>query len=128
MQTPTDNKHTLVRGLSLAQATAINMIDMVGIGPFVTIPFIVGIMQGPASIFAWLLGVLLSFTDGMVWAELGAKWPEAGGQLCISAKAIWQVGAFNGILVYMANCHTGPIGCSKWRYRLLTISHLSYSA
>ena len=61
------------------QATAINMIDMVGIGPFVTLSFIVGVMHGPASILAWLLGALLSYMDGMVWSELGAKWPEAGG-------------------------------------------------
>ncbi len=69
----------LERGLSIWQATAINMIDMVGIGPFVTIPLIVGMMKGPASIYAWLLGALLAYMDGMVWAELGAKWPEAGG-------------------------------------------------
>lgn len=55
------------------------MIDMVGIGPFVTIPFVIGAMNGPACIMAWLLGALLSFCDGMVWSELGAKWPEAGG-------------------------------------------------
>lgn len=55
------------------------MIDMVGIGPFITIPFIVGLMRGPACILAWLVGALLAYMDGMVWAEMGAKWPEAGG-------------------------------------------------
>lgn len=69
----------LVRGLSLRQAVAINMIDMVGIGPFITIPFIIGAMNGPQCIIAWMLGALLSFCDGCVWAELGAKWPQAGG-------------------------------------------------
>ncbi|MCX6274438.1 MAG: amino acid permease [Bacteroidetes bacterium] len=69
----------LTRTLGLTQSTAINMIDMVGIGPFVTIPFVIGAMNGPACIVAWLLGALLSFSDGMVWSELGAKWPEAGG-------------------------------------------------
>ena len=69
----------LVRGLSLRQAVAINMIDMVGIGPFITIPFIIGAMSGPQCILAWLLGAVLSYADGSVWAELGAKWPEAGG-------------------------------------------------
>ncbi len=69
----------LTRSLGLTQSTAINMIDMVGIGPFVTIPFVIGAMNGPACIFAWLLGALLSFSDGMVWSELGAKWPQAGG-------------------------------------------------
>src|ERR1700749_1449882 len=69
----------LERSLSLTQATAINMIDMVGIGPFVTIPFIVGAMRGPQCILAWLLGALLAFLDGSVWSELGARWPAAGG-------------------------------------------------
>src|SRR4051812_2602180 len=69
----------LTRTLGLTQSTAINMIDMVGIGPFVTIPFVIGAMNGPTCIVAWLLGALLSFCDGMIWSELGAKWPLAGG-------------------------------------------------
>jgi fructoselysine transporter len=69
----------LIRGLSLRQAIAINMIDMVGIGPFITIPFIIGAMNGPQCIIAWILGAVLSYADGSVWAELGAKWPMAGG-------------------------------------------------
>ena len=69
----------LTRTLGLTQSTAINMIDMVGIGPFVTIPFVIGAMNGPACLVAWLLGALLSFCDGMIWSELGAKWPQAGG-------------------------------------------------
>lgn len=74
-----NENHQLERGLSLTQATAINMIDMVGIGPFITIPFIVGAMKGPQCIIAWLVGALLAFMDGSIWAEMGAKWPQAGG-------------------------------------------------
>lgn len=69
----------LTRALGLPQAVAINTIDMVGIGPFITIPFIIGAMNGPSCIFAWVLGAVLSFADGCVWSELGAKWSEAGG-------------------------------------------------
>lgn len=76
----------LERELSLLQATAINMIDMVGIGPFVTIPLIVGMMQGPICLLAWILGALLSYMDGMVWAEMGAKWPAAGGSYVFLQK------------------------------------------
>lgn len=79
-------EYKLERGLTLTQATAVNMIDMVGIGPFVTLSMIVGVMHGPASIFAWLLGALLAYVDGMVWAELGAKWPEAGGSYIFLQK------------------------------------------
>lgn len=76
----------LNRSLSLVQATAINMIDMVGIGPFVVLATIVSIMHGPLSILAWLLGALLAYMDGMVWAEMGAKWPEAGGSYVFLQK------------------------------------------
>jgi len=76
----------LERGLSLTQATSINMIDMVGIGPFITLPLIVGAMRGPQCILAWVLGALLAFLDGSVWAELGAKWPMAGGSYVFLQK------------------------------------------
>ena len=69
----------LIRGLNLRQAVAINTIDMVGIGPFTTISLIIGAMNGPQCIMAWVLGAILAFADGAVWAELGARWPEAGG-------------------------------------------------
>jgi len=74
-----EKKNLLVRGLGLKEATAINMIDMVGIGPFITIPFIIQAMNGPQCILAWMLGALLAFADGFVWAELGASMPQAGG-------------------------------------------------
>ena len=69
----------LERRLGLAQATAINMIDMVGIGPFITLPMIIGMMNGPFFLYAWIAGALLSFVDAMVWSELGAAFPKAGG-------------------------------------------------
>jgi amino acid transporter len=77
---------SLTRSLSLPQATAINMIDMVGIGPFVTMPLVIGAMHGPACLIAWLVGALLSFSDGCVWAELGAKYPDAGGSYVFLRK------------------------------------------
>lgn len=71
--------HKLERRLGLGQATAINMIDMVGIGPFITLPMVITLMQGPYFLYAWLAGALLSFVDAMVWSELGAAFPRAGG-------------------------------------------------
>ncbi|UOQ78878.1 APC family permease [Hymenobacter sp. 5516J-16] len=69
---------TLHRRLGLVQATALNMIDMVGIGPFVTLPLVMGFM-GPNFLLAWLVGAALSLVDGLIWSELGAAYPEAGG-------------------------------------------------
>src|ERR1700677_1035034 len=69
----------LRRGLSTTSALGLNVIDMVGIGPFVTLPLIVGAMGGPQAVLGWLLGALLSLCDGLIWSELGTAYPEAGG-------------------------------------------------
>src|SRR5258706_655582 len=69
----------LPRKISLLQASAINMIDMVGIGPFVVLSFVAETMHGPYFLYAWLAGAFLSFIDGMVWSELGSTFPLAGG-------------------------------------------------
>lgn len=69
---------TLQRRIGLVQATALNMIDMVGIGPFVTLPLVMGLL-GPNFLLAWLVGAALSLVDACIWAELGAAHPEAGG-------------------------------------------------
>jgi APA family basic amino acid/polyamine antiporter len=69
----------LVRGIGLAQATALNMIDMIGVGPFITIPLMVAAMHGPQAMVGWIAGAILVLCDGMVWAELGAAMPQAGG-------------------------------------------------
>jgi len=77
---PENNPGTqLVRGISLRGATALNMIDMIGVGPFITIPLIIASMGGPQAMIGWVLGAFLAMSDGLVWAELGAAMPEAGG-------------------------------------------------
>ncbi|RSK46454.1 APC family permease [Hymenobacter perfusus] len=75
---PSEATAPLRRRLGLVQATALNMIDMVGIGPFVTLPLVMGFM-GPNFLLAWLVGAGLSVVDGLIWSELGAAYPEAGG-------------------------------------------------
>ena len=70
---------SLQRRLTLLQATAINMTDMVGIGPFITLPMVISMMNGPFFLYAWLAGAVLSMVDAMVWSELGAAFPQAGG-------------------------------------------------
>ena len=64
---------TLDRGMGLLQATATNIIGMVGVGPFLTIPFMVSAMGGPHIIYAWAFGAVLALCDGLVYAELGAS-------------------------------------------------------
>ncbi len=74
MSTPLTN-----RKINLLQATSINMIDMVGIGPFVVMPFVVAQFNNGLFIWAWIFGAFTAFMDAMVWSELGAKYPLAGG-------------------------------------------------
>jgi len=69
----------LQRGLSTISALGLNVIDMVGVGPFVTLPLIVGAMGGPQAMLGWLLGAFLALCDGLIWSELGTAYPEAGG-------------------------------------------------
>jgi len=69
----------LVRGVGLRGAVAINVISMIGIGPLITIPLVVGALHGPLSLAGWLLGAVLALCDGLVWAELGSLYPGSGG-------------------------------------------------
>jgi amino acid transporter len=73
------DEHQLIRGVGLWGATTLNMIDMIGVGPFITIPLIIAAMGGPQAMLGWILGALLVVCDGLVWAELGAALPGSGG-------------------------------------------------
>ena len=78
MESSTNNPG-LRRELGLVQATALAITDMVGIGPYITIPLFLATMGGPQAMLGWLVGAVLAFCDGLVWAELGAALPTAGG-------------------------------------------------
>jgi amino acid transporter len=69
----------LKRGIGLFQATSTNMLEMIGIGPFITIPILLATMNGPQALLGWFLAGILAICDGLVWAELGAAMPGAGG-------------------------------------------------
>lgn len=69
----------LIRGIGLWQATSLNMIDMIGVGPFITLPAILAAMGGPQAMLGWVFGALISMCDGLVWAEFGAALPGSGG-------------------------------------------------
>jgi APA family basic amino acid/polyamine antiporter len=118
-----DNGMTLVRGIGLGSATALNMIDMIGVGPFITIPLIVTAMGGPQAMVGWILGAGLAICDGLVWAELGAAMPGSGGSYrylkeiygpkklgrLISFLFIWQI-SFSAPL----SIATGCLGLSQY--------------
>ncbi|HEV7857857.1 MAG TPA: APC family permease [Pyrinomonadaceae bacterium] len=69
----------LLRRFGLLQATALNMSNMIGIGPFITIPLLMTALGGPQAMIGWLIAILIVIPDGMVWSELGAAMPGSGG-------------------------------------------------
>ena len=113
----------LIRGVGLSGATALNMIDMIGVGPFITMPLIVSAMGGPQAMLGWILGALFAMCDGLVWAELGAAMPGSGGSYrylkeiygprslgrLISFLFIWQL-SFSAPLSIVSGC----IGLSQY--------------
>ncbi len=79
MSSHEQSERTLIRGIGLWSATSLNMIDMIGVGPFITISLVVSAMGGPQAMLGWILGAILATCDGLVWAELGAAMPGSGG-------------------------------------------------
>ena len=67
------------RSIGVFSGTTINMTQMCGIGPFITIPIMVAAMGGPQAVVGWVAGAILAMADGLVWAELGAAMPGSGG-------------------------------------------------
>lgn len=69
----------LQRRFGLLQATALNMSNMIGIGPFITIPLLMSALGGPQAMLGWFVALLIAIPDGMIWSELGAAMPGSGG-------------------------------------------------
>ncbi len=69
----------LERRIGLVQAMAMNMTNMIGIGPFVTIPALMTAMGGPQALLGWIVALVVALADGMMWSELGAAMPGSGG-------------------------------------------------
>ncbi|MBV9297202.1 MAG: amino acid permease [Acidobacteriaceae bacterium] len=86
--------------MGLFPALAANMLNMVGVGPFITIPLILSAMQGPQALCGWILGALIATCDGLVWAELGAAMPGSGGsyEYLQQAFGIHSLGRLMGFL------------------------------
>ena len=76
---PRSTEHHLQRRFGLLQATALNMSNMIGIGPFITVPVLMAAMGGPQAMLGWVVGLVVACGDGLVWSELGAAMPGSGG-------------------------------------------------
>ena len=100
MQKTSDQPEQLIRGVGLASATSLNMIDMIGVGPFITIPLIVAAMGGPQAMLGWIFGAVLVMCDGLVWAELGAAMPGSGGSYRY-LKQIYDPDGFGKLMAFL---------------------------
>ncbi|HEY6446620.1 MAG TPA: APC family permease [Acidobacteriaceae bacterium] len=83
----------LERRIGLPSAISLNMMYMIGVGPFITLPLIVNAMGGVQALLGWVLGALIGACDGLVWAELGAAMPEAGGSYTFLREIYGRDGA-----------------------------------
>src|SRR5262249_17033885 len=78
-ETPAPASPHLLRRFGLLHATALNMTNMIGVGPFITIPLLMSALGGPQSMLGWVVGVVIVMADGGVCGELGAAMPGSGG-------------------------------------------------
>jgi APA family basic amino acid/polyamine antiporter len=126
--------------MGLGSATALNMIDMIGVGPFITMPLVLGAMGGPQALLGWVVGALLAVCDGLVSAELGAALPGSGGSYrylseiygpqkwgrLISFLFIWQL-SFSAPLSIASGC-IGLAGYAAYYWPSLETVYATNSA
>jgi amino acid transporter len=103
----------LRRDIGLWRGIALNMIDMVGIGPFITIPFILSAMGGGRGMLAWILGGLLAISDGLVTAELAAELPASGGSYVFLRQSYGRAGRLIAFLFLFQILFSAPLSMAS---------------
>ncbi len=86
---------TLERRIGLRAAVLFNMLEMIGVGPFITLPLVIAAAGYRLSVWAWVLGAVIAVADGLIWAELGAAFPRAGGSYAFLREIYGPKGAGN---------------------------------
>src|SRR5207245_1938446 len=101
----------MVRRFGLIHATALNMTNMIGIGPFITIPLLMSALGGPQAMLGWLVALVVVLCDGMVWSELGAALPGSGGSFGYLRRGYGaeSVGRLLGFLFVWQFVLSGPL-------------------
>ena len=102
---------SLTRRFGLLHATALNMTNMMGIGPFITIPLLMSAMGGPQAMLGWAVALIIVLCDGMVWSELGAALPGSGGSFGYLRQGYGAatVGRLMGFLFVWQFVLSGPL-------------------
>jgi amino acid transporter len=101
----------LPRRFGLVHATALNMINMIGVGPFITIPLLMTALGGPQAMLGWIVALVIVVSDGMVWSELGAAMPASGGSFGYLREAFGRetYGRLMGFLFVWQFILSGPL-------------------
>jgi basic amino acid/polyamine antiporter, APA family len=101
----------LARRFGLVQATALNMINMIGVGPFITIPLLMTALGGPQAMLGWIVALVIVICDGLVWSELGAAMPASGGSFGYLREAYGRetFGRLMGFLFVWQFIFSGPL-------------------
>jgi amino acid transporter len=86
---------SLQRNIGLRAAVLFNMLEMIGVGPFITLPLVIAAAGYRLSVWAWVLGAVIAVADGLIWAELGAAFPRAGGSYAFLREIYGPKGAGN---------------------------------
>ncbi|MGP8252297.1 MAG: APC family permease [Terracidiphilus sp.] len=89
------NNNPLERRIGLRSAVLFNMLEMIGVGPFITLPLVIAATGYRLSVWAWVVGAAIAVADGLVWAELGAALPRAGGSYAFLREIYGPAGAGN---------------------------------
>jgi len=99
------------RRFSLLHATALNMTNMIGIGPFITIPLLMSALGGPQAMLGWAVALIIVVCDGMVWSELGAAMPGSGGSFGYLRRGYGEqkLGRLMGFLFVWQFIFSGPL-------------------
>ena len=100
----------LARRFGLLEATALNMTNMMGVGPFITIPLLMTALGGPQAMLGWVVALAHRDPDGMVWSELGSAMPGSGGSY-VYLREGWprEVGRLAAFLFIWQFILSGPL-------------------
>ena len=120
------------RRMGLFGACTSNMLDMIGVGPFLSIPLILLAVHGSKVLLAWVLGAVISLCDGLVWAELGSAMPYSGGPYfylrhAFGAQSYGKAASFlvlwSSVLTAPFLIASGAVGFSQYLHYLWPALH-----
>jgi APA family basic amino acid/polyamine antiporter len=132
----TQSSPGLVRGLSFVDAVLLIIGGVVASAIFLTPTDVAAALPSPVwFFFAWIAGGVVSLMAGLAFGELGAMFPEAGGQYVYLREAFGDFFAFQyGWLMFVAGSSGGiasiAVGTSRFLGRAvpsLAADHILFS-